>query len=87
MTDVLRRRLYGRLESQRRYELQYRQVQRGRMTGTATRGNTVAYGEYGIQALEPGWITGNGITASGGACHAAALHLAVLRSLGYRYNL
>ena len=42
----------------------YRKVQRGRMTGTATRGNTVAYGEYGIQALEPGWITGNQIEAA-----------------------
>ena len=42
----------------------YRKVQRGRMTGTATRGNTVAYGEFGIQALEPGWITGNQIEAA-----------------------
>ena len=42
----------------------YRKVQRGRMTGTATRGNTVAYGEYGIQALEPGWITANQIEAA-----------------------
>ena len=42
----------------------YRKVQRGRMTGTATRGNKVAYGEYGIQALEPGWITGNQIEAA-----------------------
>ena len=42
----------------------YRKVQRGRMTGTATRGNTVAYGEYGIQAMEPGWITGNQIEAA-----------------------
>ena len=42
----------------------YRKVQRGRMTGTASRGNKVAYGEYGIQALEPGWITGNQIEAA-----------------------
>lgn len=42
----------------------YRKVQRGRMTGTATRGNTVSYGEFGIQALEPGWITGNQIEAA-----------------------
>ena len=42
----------------------YRKVQRGRMTGTATRGNTVAYGDFGIQALEPGWITGNQIEAA-----------------------
>ena len=42
----------------------HRKVQRGRMTGTASRGNTVAYGEYGIQALEPAWITGNQIEAA-----------------------
>ena len=42
----------------------YRKVQRGRMTGVASRGNKVAYGEYGIQALEPGWITGNQIEAA-----------------------
>ncbi|MEE3459247.1 MAG: 50S ribosomal protein L16, partial [Candidatus Faecousia sp.] len=37
---------------------------RGRMTGAASRGNKVAYGEFGIQALEPGWITGNQIEAA-----------------------
>ena len=42
----------------------YRKVQRGRMTGAATRGNKVAYGDFGIQALEPGWITGNQIEAA-----------------------
>ena len=42
----------------------YRKVQRGRMTGAASRGNTVSYGEFGIQALEPGWITGNQIEAA-----------------------
>ena len=42
----------------------YRKVQRGRMTGVASRGNKVSYGEYGIQALEPGWITGNQIEAA-----------------------
>ena len=44
--------------------VKYRKVQRGRMTGTASRGNKVAYGEFGIQALEPGWITGNQIEAA-----------------------
>ena len=44
--------------------VKYRKVQRGRMTGAASRGNKVAYGEYGIQALEPGWITGNQIEAA-----------------------
>ena len=33
----------------------YRRVQRGRMKGAASRGNKVSYGEFGIQALEPGW--------------------------------
>ena len=37
----------------------YRRVQRGRMKGAASRGNKVSYGEFGIQAMEPGWITGN----------------------------
>ena len=44
--------------------VKYRKVQRGRMTGVASRGNKVSYGEYGIQALEPGWITGNQIEAA-----------------------
>ena len=42
----------------------YRKVQRGRMTGAASRGNKVAYGDFGIQALEPAWITGNQIEAA-----------------------
>ena len=42
----------------------YRRVQRGRMKGAASRGNKIAYGEFGIQALEPGWITGNQIEAA-----------------------
>jgi len=44
--------------------VKYRRVQRGRMTGKATRGNTVAYGDYGLQALEPAWITSNQIEAA-----------------------
>ena len=44
--------------------VKYRRVHRGRMTGVATRGNTVAYGDFAIQALEPGWITGNQIEAA-----------------------
>ena len=42
----------------------YRKVHRGRMTGVASRGNKVSYGEWGIQAMEPGWITGNQIEAA-----------------------
>ena len=44
--------------------VKYHKVQRGRMTGVASRGNKVVYGEYGIQAMEPGWITGNQIEAA-----------------------
>lgn len=41
-----------------------RRVQRGRMTGKATRGNQICHGEYGIVALEPCWITSNQIEAA-----------------------
>lgn len=44
--------------------VKYRKVQRGRMTGTATRGNVITYGEYGLQATEPSWITSNQIEAA-----------------------
>ena len=42
----------------------YRKVQRGRMTGKATRGNKVAYGDFGLVATEPCWITNNQIEAA-----------------------
>jgi large subunit ribosomal protein L16 len=44
--------------------VKYRRVHRGRMTGKATRGNFVSYGEFGLEALEPGWITSNQIEAA-----------------------
>ena len=44
--------------------VKFRRMQRGRMTGKATRGNTVAYGEYGLMALEPGWVKSNQIEAA-----------------------
>ncbi|WAM32430.1 50S ribosomal protein L16 [Caldicellulosiruptor naganoensis] len=44
--------------------VKWRKHQRGRMKGKATRGNFVAYGDYGIMALEPGWITSNQIEAA-----------------------
>ena len=44
--------------------VKYRRVQRGRLTGTASRGNTITYGTYGLVALEPAWITGNQIEAA-----------------------
>jgi large subunit ribosomal protein L16 len=44
--------------------VKYRRQHRGRMTGKATRGNTVTYGDFGLQALEPAWITSNQIEAA-----------------------
>lgn len=44
--------------------VKYRRVQRGRMKGRATRGNKVNYGEYGLMALEPAWISANQIEAA-----------------------
>lgn len=44
--------------------VKYRRVQRGRMKGKATRGNFIAYGEYGLVATEPAWITSNQIEAA-----------------------
>ena len=41
-----------------------RKVQRGRMTGVATKGNEITYGDYGIVALEPAWITANQIESA-----------------------
>ena len=44
--------------------VKYRRVQRGRLTGTASRGNTVTHGDFGLQATEPAWITSNQIEAA-----------------------
>lgn len=44
--------------------VKYRRVHRGRMKGKATRGNTVNYGDFGLAALEPAWITSNQIEAA-----------------------
>lgn len=44
--------------------VKYRRVQRGRLTGKANRGNKVTYGDFGLQALEPAWITSNQIEAA-----------------------
>jgi len=44
--------------------VKYRRVHRGRLTGKATRGNKVSYGDYGLVALEPAWITSNQIEAA-----------------------
>ncbi len=44
--------------------VKFRKVQRGRMKGSAHAGNTVTFGDYGLQALEPAWITARQIEAA-----------------------
>jgi large subunit ribosomal protein L16 len=44
--------------------VKYRKQQRGRMRGKAYRGGTVAFGEFGLQALEPAWVTNRQIEAA-----------------------
>ena len=44
--------------------VKYRRVHRGRLTGKAMRGNTVTYGDYGLQATEPAWISSRQIEAA-----------------------
>jgi len=44
--------------------VKYRKQMRGRMKGRATRGNEVAFGDYGLQALEPAWVTARQIEAA-----------------------
>ena len=44
--------------------VKYRRVHRGRLKGKAYRGNKVTYGDYGLQALEPAWITSNQIESA-----------------------
>ena len=56
--------------------VKHRKTQRGRLRGRATRGNHVVFGEYGLQALEVGWITARQIEAG----RVAAQHF--LRSEG-----
>src|ERR671937_143486 len=44
--------------------VKYRKAQRGNMPGKAHRGSTLAFGEYGLKALEPGWVTNRQIEAA-----------------------
>jgi len=44
--------------------VKYRKLQRGRMSGKATRGSSVAFGEFGLQATECGWITARQIESA-----------------------
>ncbi len=53
--------------------IKWRKQQRGRMKGVALRGGRMAFGEYGLQALAPGWITSRQIEAA---------RVAITRSLG-----
>ena len=43
--------------------VKFRKSQRGKIKGNATRGNTVSFGEYGLQSLEPAWVTARQIEA------------------------
>ena len=45
-------------------KVKHRKQQRGRLTGTAKGGTSINFGDYGIQALEPGWITARQIEAA-----------------------
>ena len=45
-------------------KVKYRKMQKGRMRGMAPRGQYVAFGDYGIQALQPGWLTAREIEAA-----------------------
>jgi len=59
--------------------VKYRKQQRGKIKGNAGRGNYVAFGDYGLQTLEPGWISGRHIEAG----RVAATHF--LRRVGKVY--
>lgn len=48
--------------------VKFRKSQRGRIKGRASRGNSVAFGEFGLQSLEPGWISARTIEAGRVAC-------------------
>lgn len=45
-------------------KVKFRKQQKGRMKGKATRGNTVSFGDYGLKALEPGWVSNKQIEAA-----------------------
>ncbi len=51
--------------------IKHRKVQRGRLKGYATRGNRVIFGDYGLQSLDAGWITGRQLEASRVAANRA----------------
>ena len=51
-------------------KVKHRKQMRGRMTGVATRGSEISFGEYGLKCLEPAWITDRQIEAARGAAAA-----------------
>ena len=58
--------------------IKHRKVQRGRLKGYATRGNRVIFGDYGLQSLDAGWITGRQLEASRVAANRATAGTAKL---------
>jgi large subunit ribosomal protein L16 len=52
--------------------VKHRKVQKGTLKGVATRGNTVAFGEFGLQALEAGWLSSRSLEAGRVAATRAA---------------
>jgi len=54
--------------------VKHRKTQRGKIRGNATRGNTVTFGEYGLQSLEHGWINSRQIEAGRIACNHYLAH-------------
>ena len=69
--------------------VKHRKFQRGKLRGRATRGNRVSFGEFGLQALETGWITGEQIEAG----RLAVMHFLrhegklIIRNSLYVHNL
>ena len=49
--------------------VKHRKVQRGRIKGNATRGNKVVFGDFGLQALDPGWMKAQTIEAGADRCY------------------
>lgn len=64
--------------------VKHRKQQRGKMRGRAYRGNKVTYGDFGIMAMEPTWITSNQIEA---ARVAMTRHTNVAVTFGSKYSL
>ena len=71
--------------------VKHRKSQRGRIKGSATRGNTVVFGDYGIQSLEPGWVKATTIEAGRIAASAIrprrrkALHSNLPRQISFQH--